>query len=146
MHTPTKEPEELSRYLAIIKDAAWEVRNILNSGFLENCYRDALLVELRLRGLKCDKEWPIKVYYKGIEVGNYYADLLVEDSIIIELKMVKALSVAHSMQLVNYLTGTGIELGVLINYGFDYQIMVKTRTYKDPRFKRVLASFPYYDI
>lgn len=99
--------------------AVYEVHNVLGFGFLENVYQKALLKELRLRGLKADAQKEIKVLYKDEDVGSYYADIVVNDEIILELKAVDCLTKAHESQLLNYLKGTGMKLGFLINFGKD---------------------------
>lgn len=108
---------------AIIK-AYYLVYNELGYGFLEKVYERALLFELRSRGLMCESQIPIKVYYKGFEMGDYYADLIVENTVIIELKAAEALAMEHEAQLTNYLRATDKEVGLLLNFG------------KKPEFKR----------
>lgn len=108
---------------AIIK-AYYLVYNELGYGFLEKVYERALLFELRSRELICESQIPIKVYYKGFEMGDYYADLIVEDTVIIELKAAEALATEHEAQLTNYLRATDKEVGLLLNFG------------KKPEFKR----------
>ena len=97
--------------------AAYVVSNELGCGFLEKVYQNALAMELRRRGLKIYTECPIKVFYKGEIVGDYFADILVNESIIIELKACKALENIHSAQLLNYLNAAGLKIGLLINFG-----------------------------
>lgn len=100
------------------------------AGFLESVYQNALIIELRNRGLKAEKEVAIPVRYKGIIVGDFRADILVEDAVIIELKAVSLTTSIHEAQLVNYLIATGIDHGYLINYGAEkYRIIHKTRIY-----------------
>ena len=77
--------------------------------------------ELRLRGILCQKEYPIAVYYKGTRVGDYYADIIIEDKIILELKAVKAILPEHMAQLTNYLRATDAEVGLLLNFGLEPQ-------------------------
>ncbi len=100
----------------IIK-AAYTVHNTLGFGFLEKVYQNALEIELRQMGLKRESQKPITVYYKDEVVGEYIADIVVEDSVILELKAVKELNEIHEVQLVNYLKATGLEIGLLINFG-----------------------------
>jgi GxxExxY protein len=102
--------------------AAYNVHNLLGSGFLEKVYRNALVIELRLLAFKVDVEKPIEVIYKGEIVGNYFADILVDDKVIVEIKAIKELSMIHEVQLVNYLKATGIEVGLLINFGTSVQV------------------------
>lgn len=124
---------ELEELMAVIRDAAYEVRLNLSSGFLESVYQNALLIELRERGLQAEKEVPIPVYYKNYEVGTFRADILVENKIIIELKAINELNTLHEAQLVNYLVATGLDFGFLINYGgTKYRIMRKSRFYIPP--------------
>jgi len=96
--------------------AAFEVSNILGVGFLEKVYENALNVELKLRGLQAQQQAPLKVYYKDELVGDYFADILVEDEIIIELKTVKEFDDIHIAQCLNYLKITGLKLCLLINF------------------------------
>ncbi len=96
--------------------AAFEVSNILGVGFLEKVYENALNVELELRGLKAQQQASLKVYYKDELVGDYFADILVENEIIIELKTVKEFDDIHIAQCLNYLKITGLKLCLLINF------------------------------
>lgn len=100
----------------IIK-AYFNVYNELGHGFLERVYERAMVIELGKMGLTCAAQQPITVFYDGEVVGEYFADLLVEDSIIVELKAVEELSKAHEAQLINYLRATHIEVGLLLNFG-----------------------------
>ena len=102
---------------AKIIECAYKVHNILGFGFLEAVYQNALLIELQKVGLRAEKEKKIKVYYDNQLVGDYLADIIVEDKVILELKSVKELHPAHRAQLVNYLKATGLEIGLLINFG-----------------------------
>jgi len=116
--------------LNTIKDAAFEVRKHLDPGFLESVYQNALIYELRERGLNAVREFPITVYYKETVVGEFRADIVVENAVIIEVKAVSTLNSVHETQLVNYLVATGIDYGYLINYGGEkYRIIKKTRIY-----------------
>jgi GxxExxY protein len=99
-----------------INGAVFEVNNILGPGFLEKVYENALLVELKKRGLNAKSQVPITVIYKGKVVGDYTADLLVEDKVIVELKTVENLDRAHEAQLLNYLKATGHHVGLLVNF------------------------------
>lgn len=117
--------------LKIIKEAAFEVRLNLAPGYLESVYKKALLVELRNRGLLAEEEVAIAVSYKGVTVGDFRADILVEKSVILELKAVREIAPVHEAQLVNYLIATGIDYGYLINYGGEkFRIALKSRIYK----------------
>ena len=91
---------------------ARRVFRALGSGFLEKVYLNSLAIELRESGLKVEIRVPIEVYYRGSLVGQYYADLLVEDLVIVEVKAVEHIIEAHEVQLLNYLRGTRIELGL----------------------------------
>ena len=102
--------------------AAYEVHNTLGSGFLEKVYQNALMVELKLRKIGAEAEKPITVHYRGEMVGNYIADIVVEDKIIVEIKAIKALSEIHEVQLVNYLAATGVEVGLLLNFGKSVEV------------------------
>lgn len=99
-----------------INGAVFEVNRILGSGFLEKVYENALLVELKRRGIKAQSQVPIKVLYKEKVVGEYIADLLVEDKVIVELKTVENIDKVHEAQLLNYLKATGIRVGILVNF------------------------------
>ena len=110
--------------------AAMRVHAYFGSGYLEEVYKNALMVELKSCGIKAEKEVPIPVDYHGVRVGNYQADIIVEDSLILELKAVSTLVARHEAQLVNYLTATGIDDGLLINFGSDsLQFKHKYRTH-----------------
>jgi GxxExxY protein len=96
---------------------AYKVYNQLGTGFLEKIYENALMIELRKAGLSAQQQYPVKVYYDGVIIGDHVADIMVEDKVIIELKAVNQLVRAHEVQLVNYLKATGLEVGLLINFG-----------------------------
>ena len=102
--------------------AVYEVHNILGFGFLESVYQKALVKELLLRGLKAEAQKEIIVRYKGEGIGSFYADIVVNDDIILELKAIENLTKAHEAQLLNYLKGTGLKLGFLINFGKEKAI------------------------
>jgi len=95
----------------------YEVYNELGYGFLEKVYQNALYNELKNNGFEVESQKQIKVYYKNIEVGEYYADLIVNDKVILELKATEAITEAHEFQLINYLKSTNIEVGLLLNFG-----------------------------
>jgi len=98
---------------------------------LESVYKKALAHELSKAGLGVECEKPIIVHYDGIAVGDFFADMLVEDSVILELKANQALALSHEVQLVNYLTATGIEIGLLLNFGGKrLEFKRKTRPYQ----------------
>ena len=96
--------------------AAFEVYNLLGYGFLEKVYENALIKELQIRDLNFDAQYPIKVKYKGEEVGEYFADIFVEGKVIVELKTGEAFNPLHEAQLLNYLKATEIKVGLLINF------------------------------
>lgn len=100
----------------IIK-AFYTVYNTLGFGFLEKVYENALAIELRNMGLQVTQQQPVKVYYDGQLVGVYYADLIIENCVIVELKAAESLCEAHEAQLLNYLKATEIEVGMLSNFG-----------------------------
>ena len=100
-----------------ILSACFEVVNELGSGFLESVYEKALLIALRQKGLSAIAQAPIEVSFHGQIVGQFYADILVENAVMIELKAVKSLAPEHKAQLINYLKATGIEVGLLVNFG-----------------------------
>ena len=99
-----------------INGAVFEINKILGPGFLEKVYENALVFELEKRGVKAKSQVPIKVFYKRKVVGEYVADILVEDTVIVELKTVEALDKIHEAQLLNYLKATGINVGILVNF------------------------------
>jgi GxxExxY protein len=96
---------------------AYRVFNELGFGFLESVYEKSMLIELQENGLKAEVQQPVTVFYKGNQVGDFAADITVEDKVILELKSVLRLVEAHEVQLVNYLVATGISTGLLINFG-----------------------------
>ncbi len=99
-----------------INGAIFEVNKVLGTGFLEKVYENALLFELRNMGLKAEAQVPINIDYKGQMVGEYFADIVVEDVIILELKAVESLQKIHEAQLLNYLRATKYEIGLLVNF------------------------------
>ncbi|MBW1766359.1 MAG: GxxExxY protein [Deltaproteobacteria bacterium] len=101
-----------------INGAIFEVNRELGSGFLEKVYENALLIELRARGLKAESQVSIGVKYKGKIVGEYFADIVVEERVVIELKSVDALQKVHEAQLLNYLRATGYKIGLLVNFKY----------------------------
>ena len=108
-----------------IIQAFYKVYNMLGYGFLEKIYLNALYIELIAMGLKVEKEKKILVYYLGTVVGDYQADLIVEDIIVVELKGINTLVEENEHQLVNYLKATTIEIGLLLNFGKKPQIKRK---------------------
>ena len=96
-----------------------KVHSTLGPGFLECIYQNALIWELRKSGFKSEAERPISVYYEGQTVGAFTADVLVNGSLIVELKASQSLAKAHEVQLVNYLVATGLDEGLLLNFGVE---------------------------
>ncbi|MCH8204453.1 MAG: GxxExxY protein [Candidatus Hydrogenedentes bacterium] len=108
------EHEELTKEII---GCAYAVHTKMGSGFFESVNEKCLLIELRKAGLDTQSQVPIEVRYEGESVGDFIADILVEDTVIIELKSVRALNEAHEVQLVNYLAATGKPVGLLLNFG-----------------------------
>lgn len=106
--------EELT---STILAACFEVCNELGAGFLESVYGKALIIALQQKGLKVAAQVPIDVSFRGQKVGAFFADLLVEDTVIVEIKAVSALLPEHKAQIINYLKATGIDVGLLVNFG-----------------------------
>ncbi len=96
----------------------FDVYNELGYGFLEKVYQNALFLELRQRGFSVEAQKQIHVYYKGHQVGEYYADIIVNNTVILELKAAETLVKEHEWQLLNYLKATDIEVGLLLNFGY----------------------------
>jgi GxxExxY protein len=111
---------------------AFAVHNNLGSGFLEKVYENAMMVELAKCGIRAQQQVPVAVHYAGIRVGEYFADLLVEERVVCELKAVSGISREHEVQLVNYLTATGLNVGLLLNFGKSVSIKRKYRELPDP--------------
>ena len=108
---------------------AYKVHNTLGAGFLEKVYENALKIELKKAGFNVEQQYSIPVFYEKEQVGDYYADLLIDGIIIIELKAVENLAPIHETQLVNYLAGTGLDIGLLINFGSSVKVKRKYRVY-----------------
>lgn len=106
--------EELT---AKIIEACFEVSNELGAGFLESVYQNALVVALKRKGLQVRMQVPLTVKFRDVEVGQFFADILVEDKVIVELKAVSALTPEHQAQVINYLKTSEIEVGLLVNFG-----------------------------
>jgi len=111
----------------IIK-AFYKVYNTLGYGFLEKAYENALIIELKKMGFYISQQFNIKVYYDGKIVGDYFADIIVNDSVIVEIKAAEGLREEHKTQLINYLKATDKEVGLLLNFG------------KTPEFKRAIFT------
>ncbi len=95
----------------------YKVYTKLGFGFLEKVYENAMFLEFKKQDLLCSKQQPISVYYEGQEVGNYFADLIVENKVIVELKASAMIIPEHEAQLLNYLKATEIEVGLILNFG-----------------------------
>lgn len=108
----------------IIK-AFYEVYNTLGYGFLEKVYENAMVIELSKYSLKCSAQVPIRVLYDGRVVGEYFADIIVDDKVIVEIKAAKSLLGEHEAQLLNYLKATKIEVGLLLNFGVHSEVKRK---------------------
>ncbi|PYT07802.1 MAG: GxxExxY protein [Acidobacteria bacterium] len=105
---------------------AFRVYNRMGFGFLESVYEKCMLIELRKAGLRVAAQRPIFVRYEGELVGEFIADMLVEETILLELKSVRSLAQIHEVQLVNYLVATGRPLGLLLNFG-EYKVEVRRK-------------------
>lgn len=110
---------------ALILKAFFKVYNVLGYVFLEKVYENAMVIELRNMGLECIQQAYIRVYYFQDVVGQYNADLFVESSVVVELKAARTLAPDHEAQLINYLKGTDIEVGLLLNFGPEPQFRRK---------------------
>ena len=119
--------------------SAYNIFRELGAGFLEKVYENALVLELKEQGLEIKQQHPLKVYYKGQVIGEYYADLVVEDKVLVELKAVNELVSAHEVQLVNYLKATSMKVGLLINFGNKLKVMRKV-------FKNNSVSFIVFSV
>ena len=128
--------------------AFYKVNNTLGFGFLERVYENAMLIELRKIGCHVINQQSIKVYYEGEEVGHYYADLLVDDLVIVELKATECLTEEYEAQLLNYLRATSIEVGLLLNFGkkpeFRRKVFTNSRK-KNPRQSALSALSAFHD-
>ena len=109
---------------------AYKAHKVLGSGFLEKVYENALTIEIRKQGIDAHQQVKLPVWYDGCRVGLYFPDLWIEDQLIIELKAIVALAPEHEIKLIHYLAATGIDNGLLINFGDTVQIKRKFREYK----------------
>ena len=128
MHTDKLKHKELSH---LIIKGFYEVYNELGGGFLESVYENAMILVLQQQGLHVETQKEIAVYFRGIIIGNFRADMIVEEKILLELKAVRCLELAHEAQLLNYLKATTIEVGFLMNFG------------NEPTFKRFVYNIPF---
>jgi GxxExxY protein len=108
--------EGLDRLAYEVIGAAIEVHRILGPGFLESIYEEALCVELKLRGIGVERQMPLSIIYKGVEIGQGRMDLLIEGKLIVEIKIVETLGPIHKAQTISYLKMTGHKLALLINF------------------------------
>lgn len=118
-----------------ILGVCFDVANELGHGFLEGVYRKALLLALRDAGMEAKEEVPLHVFFRGQCVGHYTADIVVEGRVIIELKAVKALAPEHQAQLINYLNATGLDVGLLVNFGapsMQFKRCHRTQAHDEP--------------
>lgn len=131
------------KLIEIIRECAYQVRLDFSPGYLESVYRNALLVQLKEAGLHAEKEQELTLYYHGHIIGEFRADIIVENRIILELKAVSELKSIHEMQLVNYLKVTNLDAGILINYGSEnYRFIPKFRTIELlERYRRLKMSY-----
>ena len=128
-----KEPDIITtdQLITEVIECAKRIRRQLGPGFLEKVYKNAMVVELRKLKLNYEAEKQIQVLYDGVVVGDYRTDLIVEGKLILELKATQDLTIANEVQLVNYLTSTGLDDGLLINFGSDkLQFKRKYRLYR----------------
>ena len=109
--------------------AAFEVYNTLGNGFLEKVYENSLMEELKIRKINAVNQKPISVRYKNKIVGEYFADLIVENKIIIELKVCKEIAPEHEAQLINYLKATGVKVGYILNFGYKEKLQYQRIVY-----------------
>jgi GxxExxY protein len=108
--------------------AAFATHSALGGGFLESVYANALTVELRARGLRVARNVPFDLFHRGTRVGRYVADLIVEGLVVVETKAVRSIEAPHRAQLLNYLRASGLEVGIVLNFGTSMQ------------FKRIIAT------
>ena len=135
MNSPSAQPDPLTK--KVIGEAMY-VHRALGPGFLESIYHNALLLRLKKLGLKVENQKPLPVYFDGEIIGDFLADIIVEGRLILELKAVSALNSAHEVQLVNYLTATKIETGLLLNFG--------ATSLEFKRKSRTLTPFHFHEI
>ncbi|MFC1466312.1 MAG: GxxExxY protein [Candidatus Brachytrichaceae bacterium NZ_4S206] len=121
---------DIKQLTEIVIKCAFRVHNTLGSGYLEKVYENALRLDLEAEGLHVQQQAPIQVRYRGQVVGDFIADLVVEGRLIVEIKAVQKVAVEHEVQLVNYLTATGMDDGLLINFGPSVEVRHKYRVYR----------------
>lgn len=128
MNTDKKETYKYQDLTALILKLAFEVHNALGCGFLEKVYEKALIYELKEEDLKVEAQKPMKIVYKGQNVGTYLADIVVDDRVIIEIKTVDFLSMVHKAQILNYLKASGYEVALILNFAkprLEYKRLVR---------------------
>ena len=113
--------------------AAYSVYNYFGFGFVEKVYENALAIEMRKKGLDFKQQVPIKVHYNNDIAGDYVADFLVEEKVLLEIKAVKKLENAHHVQIIHYLKALRLEVGLLLNFGVEIEIKRKILTAKNLR-------------
>lgn len=111
-----------------IINSFYKVYNTLGFGFLEKVYENALAITLRKQDFEVAQQLPIKVYFEGAVIGEYFADLIVENLVIVEMKAIEILHPQHTNQLINYLKSTKLEVGLLLNFGPEPEIVRKIFT------------------
>ena len=135
---------DVEKIVSSVIDCAYKVRHELMNGYLESVYENALMLEVRKCGINAENQVPLKVLYKGVVVGEYRIDILVENCLIVEIKAVSDINSAHEAQLVNYLTATNIDNGLLINFGSEkLEVKRKYRVYKDTNKDRIIGYKKY---
>ena len=120
----------------LVMGCAFDVINELGAGFLESVYEKALLLALEDRGLSAIAQHPVKVMFRGECVGDFFADIFIEEKVIVELKCVKSIAPEHQAQIINYLNASGIEVGLLINFGnpkLEYKRFTRNKDFKQRR-------------
>ena len=123
----------IDELIKIVIGAAFKVHNTLGAGFLESVYEKAMMIELKKTGLAAQRQNRMSVIYDGEIIGDFFADILVESTLILELKTVEKFSKSHDRQLINYLVATGIDNGLLINFGESVEVRRKYRRYTPSR-------------
>jgi len=122
----------------------YNVYNKLGFGFLEKVYENALLIEMKKMEISAVHQHPISVFYEGLLVGEYFADVLVENKVIVEIKAAKNLVPEHEAQLLNYLRATNLEVGLLLNFGLEPQVKRKVNSIREnpenPRYPRAIRK------
>lgn len=121
---------EINDLTGAVIGCAYKVHNVLGPGFLEKVYENALRLELDKLHIDAQQQKELLVWYEGISVGVYYPDLWIDQQLIIEIKAVQNLAKEHEVKLVHYLTATGIDNGLLINFGSSVQVKRKFREYR----------------